>query len=445
MPQGHKVEEVLDVWLDRFDTGPVYIGSLTRQQGGAVVLDIHDGYLSLGAARPIASLAWHVPGDEEKTLGRLMSPDDKRGTLGHLPPAFSNLLPEGALRELVETQLGTGRHTDFDVMRHLGSNLPGALRILPEGANPNDPSLPDAERYRDFPIEATSRISFSLPGMQMKFSAQMDRERLSLPGARDDEAGNNVAVILKPAAQRLPGLPENEFTCMKLAEAVGVRIAPVALLSRDLVTSVSSRHLEHGENVLVVDRFDRCREGRVHMEEFAQIMGAVGNQKYTMANGETILRMVTRFEEGKIHLFEAIRRTVANLLLGNGDAHLKNWAFVFPRPDQAALSPAYDIVSTVVYDPSDKMAQKFGGTTDPSVLGLTKFRQAAKWIGLTEPVMERVVRETVERAFDEWPAMLEDLPMFPDHKTSLIDHLERLRLSKEMELTWAGLSAPEPR
>lgn len=90
--------------------------------------------------------------------------------------------------------------------------------------------------------------------------------------------------------------------------------------------------LSGGAMALAVDRFDRPGEGkRLHMEDAGQVVGAVGERKYTMATYETILNMIRRFStDWRADVLEGIRRIVADVLIGNGDNHLKNWSFLFP-------------------------------------------------------------------------------------------------------------------
>ena len=93
------------------------------------------------------------------------------------------------------------------------------------------------------------------------------------------------------------------------------------------------------------------------MEDMAQVVGALGERKYTMGTGETVLNMVRRFSsDWRADVLEGLRRIVADILIGNGDNHLKNWSFLFPRVGEIRLSPAYDIVPTVLYIPDDQMA-----------------------------------------------------------------------------------------
>ncbi len=112
---------------------------------------------------------------------------------------------------------------------------------------------------------------------------------------------------------------------MQLASAMGVRTAPCRLISRDAIRNVPAELLQQGENVLVVERFDRCAGGRIHIEDAGQVLGAVGERKYTMGTTETVINMVRRVStDYRDDVLEAVRRVVADVLLGNGDNHLKN-------------------------------------------------------------------------------------------------------------------------
>ena len=102
------------------------VGTLTRAPDGAVDFLVDDVYVAMGANRPILSLSW-VGATEEASVARLNQRNDKtmRGSL--LPPFFQNLLPEGALRELVERTFGNDQFDQFDVLARLGEDLPGAV------------------------------------------------------------------------------------------------------------------------------------------------------------------------------------------------------------------------------------------------------------------------------------------------------------------------------
>ncbi len=104
-----KTAAVLGVHLLDTARGAMRVGSLTRDTDGGVVFNVSENYLR-DPVRSILSLGWFDPGSEDRTRDRLASRSDKIGLHGSVPPWFAGLLPEGALRELVLTEMGPGDH-----------------------------------------------------------------------------------------------------------------------------------------------------------------------------------------------------------------------------------------------------------------------------------------------------------------------------------------------
>ena len=164
--------------------------------------------------------------------------------------------------------------------------------------------------------------------------------------------------------------------------------------------------------MLAVTRFDR--EGgdrRIHAEDFAQILGAIGDQKYRKANVETMVHLASRFTSDPVaSVLEMVRRIVIDLMLGNGDSHLKNTSFIYPDGKTPTLSPAYDIVPTVFFNPKDDLALKFGGKRKFENIRTHEFERLANYVDVNPRVITREIDHTVERANDAWPDILKDLP-----------------------------------
>lgn len=392
----------LGIYLERSRDESIRVGTLARDQAGHVTFSVDESYLQLGHQRPILSSRWNFPGDEEQTLTQLLDRTDKVAHAGFLPSWFANLLPEGALLELVERQLGPGRHDDFDVISHLGSDLPGAVVARDETAS----TAASFQREQIGPLpDAPPRVRFSLAGIQLKFSMTLSKDKLTIPAR--NELGDIVA---KLPNRRFPGLPEAEFTSMKLAAAAGVEVAGVHLLPTTSVEGLPSEFLSIGKHLLAVERFDRAQNRRIHMEDFAQIIGAVGDRKYTMSNEETNLRMVKRFCADPIgSVLEAVRRIVVNILLGNHDAHLKNWSLLYLDPVRPTLAPAYDIVPTYAFIPDEMMALQFGGTRTSSLITFRKFERAASYLEVDSRALIREAQNTVKRAVDAWPPVIREM------------------------------------
>jgi serine/threonine-protein kinase HipA len=203
-------------------------------------------------------------------------------------------------------------------------------------------------------------------------------------------------------------------------------------VSRHAIDGVPHELLAHGPDVLVVDRFDRTASGdRIHMEDAAQIVGATGDRKYTMATSETVVNMVRRFStDNRADILEAVRRLVADVLVGNGDNHLKNWSFLFPRPGEVRLSPAYDIVPTILFMPRDQLALRFVGTHDFARVNLHRFERVASFLRVDPRWIAREVRACVERALELWPPVVSDL-LGKKRAATIMQRLPGLQLVKE--------------
>ncbi|CAN7535257.1 type II toxin-antitoxin system HipA family toxin [Rhizobium sp. LjRoot98] len=343
------------------------------------------------------------PATKKRFAGR----GDKIGLNGYLPPWFSGLLPEGALRDLVMSEMGPGDHDQFDLLIRLGADLPGGIIVTPETAVPSSVGPIEVQSIRGVAAPLPEgAVKFSLAGVQLKFSAIADGDRITAPG----RAGEGRCILKVPTKQ-YPGLPEAEYAAMTLSKMLGIDTANCRLTSTKNIYGIDERLLSEGENALVVDRFDRPgAEQRIHMEDGAQIVGAVGERKYTMATYETMLNMIKRFStDWRADVLEGFRRMVADVLIGNGDNHLKNWSFILPAPGVIRLSPAYDIVPTVLFAPGDRLALKMAGTYDFSKVSLHRFRRIADFLELEPDWIEKEIKKSVRIALDNWPDMLRTL------------------------------------
>lgn len=165
---------------------------------------------------------------------------------------------------------------------------------------------------------------FSISGVQPKLSIKLDKKQNTLIVV---SAGGEY--ILKPQ-QTFPRIPENEQCCMDLAQALGIDVPLHCLLP-----------LKDKSLAYVVKRFDRDKGAKIQQEDFVQILGV--NDKY-IGSVEQIGRKLKDISSAPgydVQLF--FDRVVLNFILGNGDAHLKNYAIVH-KEGGIRLAPAYDIV-----------------------------------------------------------------------------------------------------
>jgi serine/threonine-protein kinase HipA len=397
----------------------VPVGHLTGFQDGKSLFAFDDSYIDLGPGRPTLSLSFNTPGDEEATERKLREIYSSRMKL---PPFFSNLLPEGVLREYMVKHLKIHHDHEFDILMALGASLPGAVRALPAD------ELPQAAiNYRPGTTHVSPDeppIKFSLGGSQLKFS-MIER------GGQFTLADGNDEWIVKPPHPTHPNVPANEYTMMRLAAVAGIQTPEVKLVKLDHVDvgAFAGLSIPQWETwAYAIKRYDRTAEGRVHVEDFAQVFNVYGDQEYKATNYDTIGRLIfdlfpNRFEQ----LAEFIRRLVVNILIGNGDAHLKNWSAIYQDNVTPQLAPAYDLVSTIHYVQNDSLALNLAGEKRFESIDESHFERLARRMEAPPKFVLDTVNETVTIARKEWPGIIREVG-FPE---DMRDRLNRY---------WGGLS-----
>lgn len=339
-----------------------------------------------------------------------------------LHPTLSNLLPEGALRELIAHSLKVHRENEFQILSYLGRDLPGAL--IAEPMEPED--VPDnvlntysnAKAVKFEHITADNR--FSLAGVQMKFSMKAQADRYTLP------INNNVLGdwIIKTPSTIHKDVPLNEYTAMTLAALAGVDIPEIKLVELSKLDNLPPINLPNETHTFAIKRFDRDKEARIHSEDFAQVLVKYPHEKYSAGNYEQIAKIMNLYTgNGLANAQQFARRLLVNILLANGDAHLKNWSLIYPDQVTAELSPAYDIVTTNVYISGERQfALNLGKNKDWYEASCAHFEAWAERAGLPWRRIKPHLDDTLSKARSLWPEALKALPMNEEHKETLTKH-----------------------
>jgi len=182
---------------------------------------------------------------------------------------------------------------------------------------------------------------------------------------------------------------------MKLAALVGIDVPEIGLVPIRDIQGLPDDIAELKGNAFIIKRFDRTVDGRrIHMEDFAQIFAVYPDRKYEHANHANIATVIAA-EIGMNGIEDYIQRLVFNLLIGNGDMHLKNWSLIYPGGQKAALAPAYDYVSTIAYIADDKFALNLASEKVFTQISEHHFSWLAKKAKLSEKMVLRVVRDTI--------------------------------------------------
>ncbi|MFO7983669.1 MAG: type II toxin-antitoxin system HipA family toxin [Desulfuromonadales bacterium] len=391
------------------------VGYLAGFQDGRNVLTFADEYKS-DAARPTFSLITH-PGfpRSEKLMAEPWSRSHK------LHPTLSNLLPEGALRELIAQGLKVHVDNEFQLFSYLGGDLPGAL--IAEPVEPEDiPAnlLSAYGKVKAVKLEKTARENkFSLAGIQMKFSMKQEDDRYNL--SKGDALGD---WIVKTPSTKHKDVPLNEFTAMTLASIAGVDVPEIKLVELDKLDNLPPINLPDEKLVFAIKRFDRQNDRRIHMEDFAQVLVKYPHEKYNAASYEQIANILYNYSgDGLEDTQQFARRLLVNILLANGDAHIKNWSLLYSDQVTPRLSPAYDIVTTSVYIENERQyALNLGKTKEWYGVTYENFEAWAKRAGVPWRAIKPHLSDALEKARSLWPEKIKELPMNEEHKEKLRAH-----------------------
>jgi len=387
------------------------IGTLTRLPDDRVLFAFDRSY-SNDPGRPTLSLSFK---DEFGGLVVNIKPTRTR-----LPPFFSNLLPEGAMRDYLAAQANVRPEREFFLIAALGRDLPGALHAV--SGDGTDIADDDAATDRRRKKRDNDTLRFSLAGVQLKFSAVKEASGgLTIP-----VHGTGGSWIVKLPSTVHAGVPENEYAMMELARRAGIDVPPTRLVKVDQISGLPDGVEKAGKQAFSIERFDRSQAGSVHTEDFAQVFGVYPERKYSNASYRSIARVLW-IETGAAGIEEFVRRLVFTVLIGNGDMHLKNWSLVYPDGRHARLSPAYDFVSTIGYIKGDRLALNFTDSKEFASVTIDAFERFAAKAGLPEKLVLDTARETVARFRAAWKS---PPPMPPAVHRAIGTHLKTLPLAR---------------
>ena len=350
-----------------------------------------------------------------------------------LPAFFSNLLPEGGLRELIARRAGVHRDRELPLIALLGDDLPGAVVVRrvddPAEDSAGDPTETEgrnegSDESSDAAGQRRQALRFSLAGAQLKFSVLYGPATRGPTLPIDGRGGNWIA---KLPSETFPNVPEHEYEMVLWARRTGITVPEVELVTVGDIAGLPIQ-LDRDRHVFLSRRFDRPESGRrIHQEDFAQVANVRAAERYGVLSQASIARIV-RAVAGEEDFDEVVRRTSFNILIGNGDAHLKNWSLTYPDGVHARLSPAYDLVSTVTYIPDDKLGLKLSRENRFHEFRLSHFERLADKVGVSGDRVIRIVRDTIQRAMATWPTDTHD----PPRTAALRAHVERLPLLAEV-------------
>lgn len=356
------------------------------------------------------------------TLGQLF--EDRRPDSicsSGLPAWFAHLLPQGPWGRAINRSLGLGDDCgELELLLAIGDDLPGAVTL--------DPAMPRVlgpGGLAPRPDEPTGGMHFSLAGVQWKLSLRKGERGLVVP-----VRGENGDFIAKFPDEQFPGVTRVELAITRWAQLSGIQTSQVRSAIWDELESVPDALKCVEDTFLLSERFDRGPAGKVHFEDMGQVFGKPpgegpgGQYGGSYEQLATVLQALTPDDMG-----EYFNRLVFMVISGNGDAHLKNWGVLYPDRRNPVLSPAYDLVSSVLYRFNDGLALTLDGKSAFQDIQEATFLCLAKRLKFERHALVQRVRQARERILDVWRSSGSDLGLNEREKERMERHLARTPLA----------------
>lgn len=383
--------KALDVWLYG-----IHVARLREPRRFRLSLEFTEEALdTFGEGSRVLSLALPIS----------RRPVQDRNSVLQVSAFVEGLLPEGNLRRHIATEAGVSVNDTMALLKRVGAECAGAVQILADGTKPDtgqvrrltkqevDTLIADLPTYH-LPDGATPQAS--LAGIQDKVLL------VALPdgGWGWPEAGAASTHIIKPEplGGAVKHLIQTENWALRVARGAGINGAESRL-----------ERFDEREAIVVV-RYDRSPAGnRLHQEDFCQALGLDPQAKYESTSEAarlgSRLRRVARAaapraldpDGFRLALLQAV---TFNVVIGNADAHSKNYSVMIGRDGSVSLAPIYDAAPVMYLDPAFKStAHVINGKTSIDTVNVDDLTaEAASW-GMGERRARAAVRSCTERIY----------------------------------------------
>jgi serine/threonine-protein kinase HipA len=369
---------------------------------------------------------------------------------------LENLIPEGEGLDDIATFARISKNNTFAMMHTIGYDTAGAL-MFGENREANQAifrEIPPKELSdRIEKLESKSiaiwdkTVRLSLAGVQAKLPVIIKDEKIGL--------GNGTLSsthIMKFQTKKHLHIVVNELFCMTLAKKIGLNVADVELKRFESFP------------VLLVKRFDRIYKDdfvtRLHIIDGCQMLNLPPTYKYEQNFGTT--RDVQYIREGAsfqklfaitkkcavpaIAQLELVHWAMFNLIIGNSDAHGKNFSF-FVDKRGIKPTPFYDMLCVMMYDFDHNLAMAYGDEFNPDEVFAYQLREFSEQVGMNYKLVSKVlvkecdkIIKTLEEDIVDKELLIEEESIFIAKLSAFI--LERANRFREIGLEMAFVSFP---
>lgn len=338
---------------------------------------------------------------------------------------FSNILPDERVRVQLEKVLHLSKGNIFGLLKRIGGECAGAVSLYSEEGSFNAEMSSSYRILQDDEADAVLSKLGSAPLMVEEATA-----RLSAAGAQDKLViafkDDKIAIplgralsthIIKPSIKSIDDSVHNEFFCMRLAKKMNLPVPQVNV------------YWLKQKPYYLIERYDRVKNNgnemtRVHQEDFCAALTVAPEKKYENEGGPSLSKcfdlLQTKISEGAmpgVERLTLLRSVIFNFLIGNGDAHGKNFSILYKAGGACFLTPFYDLLCTQIYHgENEKMAMKMGGEYRFRYIYMRHFRKLALEIGLKPDYVETCVLEMAKTLPDQAAVLRDELNK--DEKTA---------------------------
>jgi len=297
---------------------------------------------------------------------------------------FAELLPEGRVLTRLAAAVDAREHDVVRLLAAYGRDVAGALQIY----DPERPGEPRTPRTTPLDDDGVARLLRDVRAQPLGNAPVTGKS--SLAGVQDkvvlariDSRWHQVhdgypsTHLVKPVPDANPTLIFDEEFGTRLARRVGVS------------ASVAWLHEFNGTPGLVIERHDRTAAGeRIHQEDFSQVLGARGDQKYQAISGKVSLRRVAGVfgaRGDRSSLGRLLDQVTVAVGIGNLDLHTKNLSLLHPLDAPPTLAPAYDVVPLRQHENDGQMALAVDGEYRHAALTVDHLVAEAESWGVRNP------------------------------------------------------------
>ncbi len=238
----------------------------------------------------------------------------------------------------------------------------------------------------------------SISGVQAKLSMKLDKKSKKLI-----TIATGGEYILKPQITTYKEIPENENLCMTIADQIEIDVPFHTLLM-----------LKDGSYAYLVKRFDRRDGNKINQEDFCQVLEKTKKEKYNGSIEQIANKLKEKSEIPNLDIQYLYERTLLSFIIGNGDAHLKNYSINYTTLDNIRLSSAYDIVSSRLVIPNEKEEFALSINGKKNKLKIADFIAFANKFNIPQKITDNMLSKK-QLFFD----LINDSQLSPDYKEKL--------------------------